>query len=113
VAAYAAGKQHLVGDYAELFYREQGSEEDPYVTESYLRGLADQIPSLDFSQWLTERKDKALSSQVTADEKAASADGLDGTPTLVAIGKKAEIVPTATGIPTYSEIMSAVKAVSS
>jgi len=113
VAAYAAGKQHLFWDYAELFYHEQGSEEDPYVTESYLRSLADQIPSLNFSAWLSERKDKALSAQVSADEKAASADGIDGTPTLVAVGKKEEIVPAATGIPTYAEIMSAVKAVSS
>jgi protein-disulfide isomerase len=120
VAAYAAGKQGLFWDYAELFYHEQGSEDDRYVTEDYLQGLAKQIPTLNLTQWTTDRKDAALTSQVSADGKLATTDGLQGTPTLVAIGPKPkgggqakeEIVQAATGIPTYSEIMSAVSAVS-
>ncbi len=113
VAAYAAGKQDLFWDYAELFYHEQGSEDDRYVTESYLDGLAKQIPSLNFTKWESDRKDPALTTQVKADGQLATSDGLTGTPTLVAIGSKnEEIVPAATGIPTYSEIMTAVKAVS-
>ena len=113
VAAEAAGKQDLFWDYAELFYREQGSEDTRYVTESYLTGLAKQIPKLNLTTWQSDRNDAALKSQVTADEKLATNDGLTGTPTLVAVGpKKEEIVPASTGIPTYSEIMDAVKAVS-
>ncbi len=113
VAAYAAGKQNQFWDYTELFYREQGSEDARYVTESYLTGLAKQLPNLKLSKWQADRKDAALTSQVNADEKLASSDGLSGTPTLVAIGPKAEkIVSAASGIPTYSEIMSTVKAVS-
>lgn len=113
VAAYAAGKQGLFWDYAELFYREQGSEDSRYVTEAYLSGLAKQIPQLNLTTWQADRKDSALASQVAADGKLASSDGIDGTPTLVAIGPKhEEIVPATSGIPTYAEIMSAVKAVS-
>jgi protein-disulfide isomerase len=112
VAAYAAGKQDKFWDYAELFYHEQGSEDDRYVTEDYLTGLAKQVPGLNLTTWNTDRKDASLSAQVTADEKLATSDGLQGTPTLVAIGKKEEIVPSASGVPTYAEIQSAIKAVS-
>ena len=112
VAAYAAGKQDLFWDYAELFYHEQGSEDTRYVTEDYLDTLAKQIPSLNYAKWLADRKDASLSAQVSADGKLATQDGITGTPTLVAVGKHEEIVPASSGIPTYSEIMSAVKAVS-
>ena len=44
VAALAAGKQNHFWDYVELFYRQQGAEGTGYVTESYLSGLAKQVP---------------------------------------------------------------------
>jgi protein-disulfide isomerase len=113
VAAYAAGKQDRFWDYAELFYREQGSEDSRYVTESYLDNLAKQIPGLNLTTWQADRQDAALAAQVKADEKLASSDALTGTPTLVAVGPKTEeIVPAASGIPTYAEITTAIKAVS-
>ena len=111
VAAYAAGKQNLFWDYAELFYHEQGSEDSRYVTEAYLKGLAEQIPALNITKWESDRNDASLKAQVAADEKLAESDGIDGTPSLVAIGPKTETL-LASGIPTYSEIMSAVKQVS-
>jgi protein-disulfide isomerase len=112
VAAEAAGKQNKFWDYAELFYHEQGSEDDRYVTEAYLTGLAKQIPGLNLTTWNADRKAAALTTQVKTDEALASSDGLQGTPTLVAIGKKEEIVPSSSGIPTYAEITTAIKAVS-
>ncbi|HET9074608.1 MAG TPA: thioredoxin domain-containing protein [Solirubrobacteraceae bacterium] len=113
VAALAAGQQGLFWDYAELFYHEQGSETTRYVTENYLDSLAKQIPTLNFAKWMSARRDAALAAQVQTEGKLALSYGLNGTPTLVALGPKAkEIVPAATGIPSYSEIQTAIKAVS-
>ena len=86
IAAYAAGKQNLGWYYIELFYHEQGQEGTGYVTESYLQGLASQVPGLNLSQWTTDRNDKSLEKQVLADEKAANEIGFTGTPSFM-IGK--------------------------
>jgi protein-disulfide isomerase len=111
VAAYAAGKQDLFWDFAELFYREQGQEDTGYVTAKYLNGLATQIPKLNLSQWQQDRKDPAYLAQVQADETAGSADGVTGTPTLIAVGPKGKEEVPGSGIPTYSDLQSAIKAV--
>jgi protein-disulfide isomerase len=86
VAAYAAGKQNLAWNYIELFYREQGAESSGYVTESYLQGLAQQIPGLKLPDWSAARNDPALSEQVTRDAQAAEQQSFTGTPSFL-IGK--------------------------
>ena len=50
VAALAAGEQQKFWNYAELFYREQGAEDSGYVNETYLQGLAKQVPGLNLAQ---------------------------------------------------------------
>jgi len=86
VAALAAGKQNLAWYYIELFYHEQGKEGSEYVTESYLQGIAQQVPGLNLKQWSSDRNDKALKSQIYADEKAANEIGFKGTPSFM-LGK--------------------------
>jgi len=86
VAAYAAGKQNKAWYFIELFYHEQGKEGTGYVTESYLQGLASQVPGLNLTQWTADRNDKALEKQVLEDEKAANEIGFNGTPSFM-LGK--------------------------
>ncbi len=86
VAALAAGKQNRMWDFVELFYHEQGEEDSGYVTESYLQGLAAQIPGLNLSQWSENRNDPTYPSQVLADAQAANQNGFTGTPSFM-IGK--------------------------
>ncbi len=86
VAALAAGKQNLMWDYLELFYHEQGEEDSGYVTESYLQGLASQVPGLNLSEWSSARNDPAYPNQVIADAQAANQNGFTGTPSFM-IGK--------------------------
>jgi protein-disulfide isomerase len=114
VAALAAGKQGLFWQYTELFYHEQGDETTRYVTEGYLQELARQIPSLNFSKWMSERTDSTLASQVAADARLATKYGLQGTPTLVVTGRKgtSEVPANSSGVESYSAIMSTVTAVS-
>ena len=86
VAAYAAGKQNLAWYFIELFYHEQGQEDSGYVTESYLQGLAQQVPGLDLPNWSAARNDPALAEQVTRDAQAANQQNFTGTPSFL-IGK--------------------------
>jgi protein-disulfide isomerase len=86
VAALAAGKQSKMWDYLELFYREQGEEGSGYVTESYLKGLAAQVPGLSLAAWGTARNDPAFQNAITSDAQAANNAGFNGTPSFL-IGK--------------------------
>jgi protein-disulfide isomerase len=86
VAALAAGKQNLMWHYIELFYHEQGEEGSGYVTESYLQGLAAQVPGLNLSDWSSARNDSAYANQVISDAQTANQNGLTGTPSFL-IGK--------------------------
>jgi protein-disulfide isomerase len=86
VAALAAGKQSKLWQYIELFYRQQGEEDTGYVTESYLAGLARQVPGLNLSAWEAARSDASLASSVTTDAQAANNNGFTGTPSFL-IGK--------------------------
>jgi protein-disulfide isomerase len=86
VAALAAGAQNLMWYYVELFYHEQGEEDSGYVTESYLQGLAAQVPGLNLSKWSEARNDPAYPSQVLADAQAANQNGFTGTPSFM-LGK--------------------------
>jgi protein-disulfide isomerase len=86
VAALAAGKQNLMWQYLELFYHEQGEEGSGYVTESYLQGLAAQVPGLNLSDWGSARNDPAYANQIISDAQTANQNGFTGTPSFL-IGK--------------------------
>jgi protein-disulfide isomerase len=83
VAALAAGRQGKAWQFVETFYAEQGEEGSGYVTESYLEGIASQIPHLDLPRWATERKDPELAKEIAGDAEAAGNAGLTGTPSLL------------------------------
>jgi protein-disulfide isomerase len=80
VAALAAGKQGRLWNFVEIFYQEQQEEGTGYVTESFIRGIAKQVPGLSLSRWTTERSDAALANQLTSDAQVANSEGLNGTP---------------------------------
>ncbi|MGI8904787.1 MAG: thioredoxin domain-containing protein [Solirubrobacteraceae bacterium] len=109
-AALAAGGQQHFWNFTELFYRQQGAEGTGYVTESYLDGLARQIPGLKYSAWLGARNSPTLVGQIQADKQAGTAVSVQGTPTLIAQGPKGKSqVPGA--IPSYSQLEAAIKSV--
>lgn len=83
VAALAAGKQDKAWHFVETFYAEQGEEGSGYVTETYLDGIARQIPSLDLARWATDRKNAELVQEIAGDAEAAGSAGLSGTPSFL------------------------------
>lgn len=79
-AALAAGMQHKLWYYVEVFYHEQGRENSGYVTDSYLDGLAEQTPGLNLKQWSEDRREPPLAAQVATDEQTAARLGFHSTP---------------------------------
>ena len=110
-AAYAAGKQKKSWNYILLFYHEQGAEGSGYVTQTYLDGLARQVPGLNFAKWQTDSKNPALLAQVQADQNAASARGFTATPSITVEGPKGAAQPIV-GPPSYSDLQKAIQQVS-
>ncbi len=83
IAAYAAGKQNKAWYFIETFYHEQGEEDSGYVTESYLQGIASQVPGLDLAKWTSDRNDPELANEITTDTQAANNHGFKGTPSFL------------------------------
>jgi protein-disulfide isomerase len=109
-AALAAGKQAKFWQFTELFYRQQESEEEAYVTEAFLDGLARQA-GVNVPQWKTARKDPNLTAEVTSQQNGGKKIGVSGTPTLVFQGPKGQAVPNS-AVPTYAQLQQAIKQVS-
>ncbi|HEY2535784.1 MAG TPA: thioredoxin domain-containing protein [Solirubrobacteraceae bacterium] len=86
VAALAAGKQNKMWNFVETFYHEQGEEDSGYVNESYIQGIAQQVPGLNLATWTTDRSNAELSNQVASDAQTATNAGFTGTPSFL-IGK--------------------------
>ena len=111
-AALAAGLQGKGWYYIELFYKEQQAEGTPYVTQSFLDGLAKQVPGLNYSKWLSDMtSNSSLAAQVQSDANTASAAGYTSTPTVVVKGPKGQ-APAIQNVPTFSQIQSEIQSVS-
>lgn len=85
-AALAAGKQQKAWYFIELFYHLQREEHTGYVTESFLQGIAQQIPGLDVSKWSSDRANPEFANSLTSDAQASNNFGFTGTPSF-ALGK--------------------------
>ena len=82
-AALAAGMQHRLWYYVELFYHEQGREDSGYVTASYLDNLARQTPGLNLALWSKNRWEPPLAAEVATDEQTAAGLGFHETPSFL------------------------------
>ena len=111
VAALAAGQQKRFWDYAELFYRNQGTENSGYVTESFLQSIAKHIPPLNLPAWESSRNNQALTAEVAADVASGNAKGVSGTPTLIFNGPKGQAV-SPQAVPSYSDLQQEINKVS-
>jgi protein-disulfide isomerase len=104
-AAYAAGKQNRFWNFAELFYRQQQTENSGYVDENFLTGLANQA-GVNVSQWKAARNDPSLVSQVNSDISTAQAQRVSATPTVQFKGPKGSLTVQA-AIPDFQQLQQA------
>ncbi len=80
LAALPAGRQNKLWNFIETFYHEQGEEDSGYVTESFIRAIAEQVPGLNLARWSADRAEPALAGELSSDAQAAVAAQLSGTP---------------------------------
>jgi protein-disulfide isomerase len=111
VAARAAGLQNREWYFILLWYHEQGAEATPYVTDSFMQGLAQQVPGLNLTSWQGARNSQSLSTAVNADGQAANALGFNETPSITIAGPKGS-AKSIVGVPTYSQLESEIKSIS-
>lgn len=80
-AAYAAGEQDRYWQFIENFYANQGQENAGYVTDDYLKEIAEKAGVPDLDKWNQDRADDARwEQQLTDTDDQAAELGLTGTP---------------------------------
>ncbi|MET0561317.1 MAG: thioredoxin domain-containing protein [Gaiellaceae bacterium] len=83
----AAGEQNKLWDLQEALYRNQGGENDGWVTDDLIRELASEIEGLDVDQLFADAERDDIVAEADGAEAAGQAAGIQGTPTLqIAIG---------------------------
>ena len=83
----AAGEQDKLWDLQEAMYRNQGGENDGWVTDDLIRELGAEIAGLDVDQLFVDAEREDIVAEAEGAEAAAQAAGIAGTPTLqIAIG---------------------------
>jgi protein-disulfide isomerase len=82
-AAFAAGEQNRYWPYHTLLFEKQGEENSGYVTDDFLRGLAEQTPGLDVEKWEDQRAGTSFKQELEAAQSKAQASGVNSTPTLI------------------------------
>jgi protein-disulfide isomerase len=82
-AAFAAGEQNRYWPYHTLLFENQGEENSGYVTDDFLRGLAEDTPGLDVQKWEDQRAGNSFTKELGAVQKKAQASGVNSTPTLI------------------------------
>lgn len=90
-AAFAAGEQNLYWPYHTLLFENQGEENSGYVTDDFLRGLAEDTPGLDVQKWEDQRAGNSFTKELGAVQSKAQAEGVNSTPTLIVEGPGGQV----------------------
>ena len=90
-AALAAGEQNLYWPYHTQLFENQGEENSGYVTDDFLRGLAEDTPGLDVQKWEDQRAGNSFTEELEAVQAKAQASGVNSTPTLIFEGPGGQV----------------------
>ena len=89
-AALAAGEQGRGWHFVELFYANQGFEGTGYVTNDFLKAVAEGVAVPDMAKWNRDRQSKRLLTEVERTTEEAKALGLASTPSFAVEGPLTE-----------------------
>ncbi len=81
--AVALGQQDKFWNFLDLMYHNQQTENTGYVTDDYLRGLADQIPGADADQAFKNADSDEVSAELDKAKSDARNAGVSSTPTFL------------------------------
>jgi protein-disulfide isomerase len=90
-AAFAAGEQNHYWPYHTLLFENQGEENSGYVTDDFLRGLAEDTPGLDVQKWEDQRAGNSFTKKLGAVQAKAQSSGVNSTPTLIFEGPGGQV----------------------
>ncbi len=79
----AAGEQNKLWDLQEALYRNQGGENDGWLTDDLIQELATQIDGLDVDQLFADAERSDIVAEANGASAAGQAAGIRGTPTLL------------------------------
>ena len=78
---YAAGLQDSLWQFEEALYRNQGGENDGWVTDELLDTVASEVPGLDVDKLFVDAESGEITQQAEAAKAEGQAAGVPGTPT--------------------------------
>jgi protein-disulfide isomerase len=90
-AAFAARLQDRQWSFTELFYRNQGTELSGYVTDEFLRAIAEGAGVPNLARWERERTVERWRKQLAANDRMAEAQGFTGTPSFLVEGRSGSL----------------------
>jgi protein-disulfide isomerase len=82
LAAEGAGKQDKLWQFIDVFYNNQGTENTDYVTDKFLKKIADGA-GVDSQKMFTDRNDPSARQAVAAAQQDAASAGVNSTPTFL------------------------------
>jgi protein-disulfide isomerase len=91
--AYAASLQNRLWQFTDLLYRNQGQENSGYVTDGFLRELAEATPDLDAERALADADSPAVDKLLAEAKRSAVALGVESTPSFFVAADGARPVP--------------------
>ena len=80
---HAAGLQNRLWQLQEALYRNQGGENDGWVTDELVRELAADLPGLDVERLFADKDGAEVTELLAEDARNAQADQIQATPTLL------------------------------
>jgi protein-disulfide isomerase len=87
LAALAAAKQNHFFEFSQLLYANQGTENTSWLNDAMIAAAYNSIPGLDTQAAEQARTSSEVSSQASTFDEQASADNVQGTPTVL-VGKQ-------------------------
>jgi protein-disulfide isomerase len=80
--ALSASSQNRLWQVVDILYRNQGAENSGWISDSLMRQVAAAVPGLSLERLLAGRSDPTVDSLAKAAAAAATADGVNSTPSL-------------------------------
>src|SRR3954469_1155362 len=80
-AAAAAGAQNKLWQFIDVFYGEQGDENSGYVTDDFLRNVAQKVPGLNVAKLMSDRSAPFTQQQIAQARALGDRLNVDSTPT--------------------------------
>jgi protein-disulfide isomerase len=109
-AVFAAAQQNRAFQFAQVLYANQGTENTGWLTDDMIGRIAGSVPRLDVSRLLSDRSSHTADAASVA--KAAAADSVNGTPTVLVGGgaDKPVLVGASGSVPTTADVTRAIEA---